>query len=82
MSTILNYRYINALLASSGQPLADEIQSIADAGYEAVINLAMPYSPNVLEDEGFRVSIPVSPLGAGDAGSRGQSRDATGMGAG
>jgi protein tyrosine phosphatase (PTP) superfamily phosphohydrolase (DUF442 family) len=55
MSTILNYRYINARLASSGQPLADEIQSIADAGYEAVINLAMPYSPNVLEDEGFRV---------------------------
>ena len=33
MSTILNYRYINARLASSGQPLADEIQSIADAGY-------------------------------------------------
>lgn len=55
MSTILNYRYINDRLASSGQPLADEIQSIADAGYEAVINLAMPYSPNVLEDEGFRV---------------------------
>lgn len=55
MSTILNYRYINEQLASSGQPLADEIQSIADAGYEAVINLAMPYSPNVLEDEGFRV---------------------------
>jgi protein tyrosine phosphatase (PTP) superfamily phosphohydrolase (DUF442 family) len=55
MSTILNYHYINERLASSGQPLVEEIQSIAEDGYEAVINLAMPYSPNVLEDEGFRV---------------------------
>jgi protein tyrosine phosphatase (PTP) superfamily phosphohydrolase (DUF442 family) len=55
MNSILNYHFINERLASSGQPLAEEIQSIAGAGYEAVINLAMPYSPNVLEDEGFRV---------------------------
>lgn len=47
MSNILNYRYINERLTSSGQPLADEIQSLAEAGFEAVINLAMPYSPNV-----------------------------------
>lgn len=55
VDAILNYHYINERLASSGQPLAGEIESIAAAGYEAVINLVMPNSPEVLPDEGFRV---------------------------
>ncbi len=49
---ILNYIQINKRIATSGQPAPAEFQSIAKAGYNVVINLAMPDSTNALPDEG------------------------------
>lgn len=55
LQTILHYHPVNEHIASSGQPLAGEFTSIAEAGFQAVINLAMPNSPRYLPDESFRV---------------------------
>ena len=52
---ILNQRTISPLITSSGQPLLHEFDLIAEQGCTAVINLAMPTSPNVLPEEGFEV---------------------------
>lgn len=53
--TILNQRTISPLITSSGQPLFNEIDQIAEQGCKAVINLAMPTSPNAFPEEGFEV---------------------------
>lgn len=55
LRTILHYHPVNDHIASSGQPLAGEFASIAKAGFQAVINLAMPNSPRYQPDESFRV---------------------------
>ena len=39
---IHNHYRLTDSIASSGQPLEDQFKEIAEAGYEAVINLAMP----------------------------------------
>jgi protein tyrosine phosphatase (PTP) superfamily phosphohydrolase (DUF442 family) len=53
---IANYKGISARLASSGQPDEMQFKEIAQAGFEVVINLAMPNSDNALPDEGYIVT--------------------------
>ncbi len=51
MNKILNYIKINELISTSGQPKIEELELIADEGFEVVINLAMPTTSNALENE-------------------------------
>ncbi|MDD2782520.1 protein tyrosine phosphatase family protein [Sulfuricurvum sp.] len=56
LSEILNCMQITENIASSGQPNESEFAAIADAGYNVVINLAMPNSENVIPSEGHLVT--------------------------
>lgn len=49
---ILNYYAISENLATSGQPTAGQFKEIAAAGYEVVINLAMPDHRDSIDTEG------------------------------
>ena len=53
---ILNTIHITDTISTSGQPTPEQFQQIADAGYQHIINLAMPDSTNSLLDEGGFVS--------------------------
>ena len=53
---ILNFLQIDDFLATSGQPLENEFVCIADLGYEAVINLALPSADNAVATEGSLVT--------------------------
>jgi protein tyrosine phosphatase (PTP) superfamily phosphohydrolase (DUF442 family) len=53
---ILNYIPINKKLATSGQPTPIQIEAIAAAAYDSVINLAMHDSTDALYEEGGMVS--------------------------
>ena len=54
---ILNYMHITENIASSGQPYESEFAVIADAGYDVIINLAMPNSQNAIPSEGHFVTV-------------------------
>lgn len=49
---IRNYYRVGDRLATSGQPTREQFHSIAESGYEVVINLAPPTASNALTDEG------------------------------
>jgi protein tyrosine phosphatase (PTP) superfamily phosphohydrolase (DUF442 family) len=51
LSGIYNYRQIGERLGTAGQPTKDQFRAIREAGFEVVINLALPTSNNALEDE-------------------------------
>ena len=51
ISSIRDYRRLSELIATSGQPTADELAAVAEAGYEVVINLAMGYPQDGLPGE-------------------------------
>ena len=51
MNKILNYIKINELISTSGQPKIEELELIANEGFEVVINLAVPTTSNSLENE-------------------------------
>src|SRR6059036_517820 len=52
VSDIHNYRQPAPNLATSGQPREAELQAIADAGYEVIVNLALHDDPRYsLTDE-------------------------------
>lgn len=51
IEAIVNYRKIDGRLATSGQPSREQLAAIADAGYEVVINLALPSSNNAVAGE-------------------------------
>jgi len=53
---ILNYKAVSETLASSGQPDEMQFKEIAEAGFQVVINLAMPNSENAIPDEGYIVT--------------------------
>ncbi len=53
---ITNYKAVSETLASSGQPEERQFKEIAQAGYEVVINLAMPNSDNAIPEEGHIVA--------------------------
>ena len=56
LETITNYIRVSDSIASSGQPQELEFKDIAQAGFEVVINLAMPNSENALPEEGYIVT--------------------------
>ncbi len=56
MNKILNYVKINELISTSGQPKVEELELIANEGFEVVINLAVPTTSNALENEDKIVS--------------------------
>ena len=53
---ITNYKAVSETLASSGQPEEMQFKEIAEAGFEVVINLAMPNSDNAIPEEGYIVT--------------------------
>ena len=54
---ITNYIQVSKHIASSGQPEEHQFKDIALAGYEVVINLAMPNSDNAIPEEGYLVTL-------------------------
>ena len=53
---IRNFRRIDDQLATSGMPQPDDFAALRRAGFEVVINLALPTSDNALPNEGELVS--------------------------
>jgi len=51
LTGITNYLEITPSLGTAGMPTAAQIKSIADAGYQVVINLALNDSPGAISDE-------------------------------
>ncbi|MFN2152529.1 MAG: protein tyrosine phosphatase family protein [Anaerolineales bacterium] len=51
LRAIYNYLPLSSRIATSGQPTAQQIRAIAEAGFEVVINLALPTSDNALINE-------------------------------
>jgi protein tyrosine phosphatase (PTP) superfamily phosphohydrolase (DUF442 family) len=52
LEQIYNYEKVTEQIGSSGQPTRDQFALIKDAGYDAVVNLALPTSDTALPDEG------------------------------
>jgi protein tyrosine phosphatase (PTP) superfamily phosphohydrolase (DUF442 family) len=55
LSNILAFHFVHENLATSGQPSFDELNIIANAGFQIVINLALTDASNVLFGEDRRV---------------------------
>ncbi|HZJ24580.1 MAG TPA: protein tyrosine phosphatase family protein, partial [Anaerolineales bacterium] len=51
MKEIYNYLYLNDKLSSSGMPKAEQVDAIAQAGVNTVINLATDKSQGALQNE-------------------------------
>jgi uncharacterized protein (TIGR01244 family) len=51
-----NLVVIDEHLATSGQPSPEQLDALADSGYELVINLAPPTSMGSVPDEGYRLA--------------------------
>jgi protein tyrosine phosphatase (PTP) superfamily phosphohydrolase (DUF442 family) len=56
LTEIYNFRAISERLGTSGQPSERQFQAVCEAGFEAVINLALPTSDNALPNEGSIVA--------------------------
>jgi len=56
LSEISRYRALGQRIATAGQPIQDQFRTIQEAGFDAVINLALPTSDNSLADEGSIVT--------------------------
>jgi len=56
LQDITNFVALTDDIGSSGQPTREQFQSIAEAGYAAVINLAMPDSDHAISEEGSLVT--------------------------
>jgi protein tyrosine phosphatase (PTP) superfamily phosphohydrolase (DUF442 family) len=55
MSPITDFLQLTPALATAGQPSLAELAELQQAGYEVVINLATPASPNAVPDEAAQV---------------------------
>lgn len=51
MDAILNFLHISDALGTAGQPTAEQFSDVRAAGYQVVINLALPTSTNALPNE-------------------------------
>ncbi len=51
LSDIYNFLSLSDDLGTAGQPTAEQLQAVKDAGYEVVINLAMGNTPRDLPNE-------------------------------
>src|SRR5258706_5693691 len=56
LSDIYNFRAIGDRLGTAGQPTVGQFGLVREAGFEAVINLALPTSDNALAQEGSIVT--------------------------
>ena len=56
MEHITNYVQLTDTIGTSGQPDREQFEAIAGAGYQVVINLAMPDSDHAIPDEGNLVT--------------------------
>lgn len=56
LNHIRNFLRIDDRLATSGMPQPDDFAALRQAGFEVVINLALPSSDNALPNEGELVS--------------------------
>src|ERR1051326_2082829 len=56
LSAIRAFRAISDKLGTAGQPTAEQLRSIKEAGFETIINLALPISDNAIADEGSLVT--------------------------
>jgi protein tyrosine phosphatase (PTP) superfamily phosphohydrolase (DUF442 family) len=56
LSEIYAFRAVGERLGTAGQPTEDQFSMIRDAGFEAVVNLALATSDNALSNEGSVVT--------------------------
>ncbi len=56
LSEIYSFRQIGDKLGTAGQPTQEQFRMVREAGFEAVINLALPTSDNAIENEGSVVT--------------------------
>jgi protein tyrosine phosphatase (PTP) superfamily phosphohydrolase (DUF442 family) len=56
LSEIYNFRAVGDTLGTAGQPTQEQFRLVREAGFEAVINLALPTSDNALANEGSVVT--------------------------
>jgi protein tyrosine phosphatase (PTP) superfamily phosphohydrolase (DUF442 family) len=56
LSDIYSFLSISERLGTGGQPTEDQFRTIREAGFETVINLALPTSDNALAHEGSLVT--------------------------
>ena len=56
LESIRNYVRLTPGIGTAGQPRREQFETIAAAGFDSVINLAMPDHPDSLDDEGALVS--------------------------
>jgi protein tyrosine phosphatase (PTP) superfamily phosphohydrolase (DUF442 family) len=56
LSDIYNFRAVGDGLGTAGQPSARQFKALHEAGFEVVINLALPTSDNALANEGSIVT--------------------------
>lgn len=56
LSKIHAFRALGEKLGTGGQPKVEEFQTLREAGFEVIINLALPTSDNALDNEGSIVT--------------------------
>lgn len=56
LNSILNFVQLKTNVGTSGQPTSQQFKLIAKAGYEHVINLAMPDHPDSIASEGHIIT--------------------------
>jgi len=56
LAGLLNYRRISERIGTAGQPTPEQFAGVRAAGYELVVNLAMPTSTNALPGEAALVA--------------------------
>jgi protein tyrosine phosphatase (PTP) superfamily phosphohydrolase (DUF442 family) len=56
LTEIYNFRGIGERLGTAGQPTESQLRNVRNAGFEVVVNLALPTSDNALADEGSIVT--------------------------
>ena len=56
LSEIRSFRHISDSLGTAGQPTENQFQAVQAAGFEVVVNLALPTSDNALTNEGSIIS--------------------------
>ena len=56
LKDLIHYYPISPLILTAGQPTREDFPALRAAGYEVVINLALPSSPGALADEAALVT--------------------------
>lgn len=56
LSSITAFRRLGERIGTGGQPTTEQFGAIRDAGFEAIINLALPTSTNAIANEGSLVT--------------------------